>query len=444
MSRTPQMPETGVETEVKTVKQLSIEMRTLLETTFSHIWVRGEVGSVTLHSSGHTYFSLKEDDCVINGICWRGTPLSTPLTSGTIVECYGRVSSYPSRSSYQIIIKEAREVNKQGNILFQLEQLKQKLIAEGIFDSSRKKIIPKYPKTIAILTSPTGAVFHDIMHRLNDRYPCCFVYFFPIAVQGDKAEAEILSALKKVDTMKDKIDTVILARGGGSIEDLWCFNNEEIVRAVAALSIPIISAIGHETDITLVDFAADLRAPTPTAAAELATPDKKDITNFMENLLYNSQTFFKEKIKQNNALLDSMKDFDYIYTNAIGNFGQKIDHLISNFENTINERISQAKLEIGTMDSMANAIAEFEVKINQYFDITYTVAKLRVNNAKSSLDQNKTFLDEKESELKEKVLITDGSSKKIVSATDLKKLKEFKIMFFDGVVDAVPKDANRL
>ena len=261
-----------------------------------------------------------------------------------VVECYGRITIYASRSSYQIIVKEAREISKQGDIFAQLAILKEKLQNEGLFDLSRKKSIPKYPNSIAILTSPTGAVLHDIMHRINNRYPCCTVYFFPIAVQGLDAENEILEALNKVENMKEIIDLVILARGGGSMEDLWVFNSENIVRKVANLKLPIISAIGHETDTTLVDFAADLRAPTPTAAAEIATPDKLEIQLALNKTLKNTMHFYQEKIKNFAAILESMQDYNYIFNNVLGSFGQKIDNIIATFINNLNEKISSKNI----------------------------------------------------------------------------------------------------
>ncbi len=431
----------GINNEVKTVKQLSVEMKALLEEKYPYVWVRGELGPVKLHSSGHKYFSLKEEDFVINAICWKGTALSAALEEGAIVECYGRITLYAGRSSYQIIVREAREVNKQGNIFFQLEELKKKLTAQGLFDSSRKKHIPKFPESIAILTSPTGAVLHDIMHRITNRYPCCKIYFFPISVQGADSESSILAALDKVDKMEN-IDTVILARGGGSIEDLWIFNHEAIVCRVANMSVPIISAIGHETDTTLVDYAADLRAPTPTAAAELAVPDKITIQSNITTTINNSFTMAFEKLKQHHSFLENYSDYNYIYSNSLGNFGQKIDNLILTFTNNIQEMIARKKLELGTVESRTELFTKFIQQIEQYSVITNTIAKMRLQDARNLCSQNKMFLEEKEVELKEKILICDSENKKITSAKEAAGANELTLKFYDGNITAVPKKAS--
>lgn len=434
--------------EVKSVKQLSAEMKTLLEEKFPYIWVKGELGPVKVHSSGHTYFSLKEDDTVINAISWRGTPLSAKLIEGSVVECYGRITIYPGRSSYQIIVKEAREINKQGDIFTQLEELKKKLQQEGIFDLDRKKSLPQYPEKIGILTSPTGAVLHDIMHRITNRFPCCQIYFFPISVQGADSQQSILDGLEKADNFQgddlfgNKLDLIILARGGGSIEDLWIFNDEQIVRKVANMKTPIITAIGHETDTTLVDYASDLRAPTPTAAAELGVPDKTSIQNSINNRLESVLNFSNEKVNQIKEFLINYSDYNYIYNNALGNFGQKIDNLILNFISTAQEKLAKNKAELGKLEANTQIFSRFKEQIEQYAEKINTISQMRINDAKNMLIHQQSFLDEKEAELKEKVMIADSSNNRIISAKDLRKLDEFTLKFFDGNVKATPKEEN--
>jgi exodeoxyribonuclease VII large subunit len=231
--------------------------------------VRGEISGLKKHSSGHTYFSLKDadNDAVLNAICWRGTKTVIALADGLEIVASGRITTYPGRSNYQIIVADAQTTG-QGALLKLLQERKQKLLAEGLFDNHRE--LPKYPHTIGVITSPTGAVIQDIIHRVSDRYPC-HIILWPVAVQGADAAEEIAEAISGFnDTLKP--DVIIVARGGGSIEDLWAFNEECVVRAAHASLIPLISAVGHETDTTLIDYAADVRAPTPTAAAELATP----------------------------------------------------------------------------------------------------------------------------------------------------------------------------
>ncbi len=232
--------------------------------------VQGELSGLTRHSSGHTYFSIKDDKAAIDGICWRGTPMPSQLKHGSMVVCHGKITTYGARSKYQMVIHKI-DIAGQGALLEQIDALRKKLATEGLFDADRKKPIPRFPETIALITSPTGAVIQDMAIRFQDRMPCRLL-LVPVNVQGPKTVPDIINALRTCYAHVPAIDLIIIARGGGSIEDLWHFNDETIVRAVAASPIPIISAIGHETDTTLIDYAADKRAPTPTAAAEMALP----------------------------------------------------------------------------------------------------------------------------------------------------------------------------
>lgn len=427
------------EKEIKTVKQISIELKNLLEETYPYVWIRGELSAVKVHSSGHRYFSLKEEDYVINAICWRGTTISAQLEEGIIVDCYARVTTYSGRSSYQIIVKEVTQVNKQGDIFAKLEELKKKLGQEGIFDLANKRPIPQFPESIAILTSPTGAVLHDILHRVTARYPCCFVYFFPVPVQGAESEQKILEALDKVESMKGKIDTVILARGGGSLEDLWVFNSEAIIRKVAALTIPIISAIGHETDTTLVDYASDLRAPTPTAAAEIAVPDKIDIQTRLNTTTSNALNMFFEKIEQFNSFLKNYSDYGYIYTNALNNFEQKIDNFVQTFISNVQELVAIKKFEIGILEARTELFTKFEHKIEQYVSNILSNITMRLENANIICEHTLQFLIEKETEIKERIIICDENNQRIVSSKEAIKLEELTLKFYDGEIIAVPK-----
>lgn len=268
-----------IQNAVLSVTQLSLALKKTIESNFGSVRLKGEISSFKAHSSGHSYFSLKDDTSVIDAICWRGTlsHLSIQPADGLEVICHGRVTTYGARSKYQIII-ESMELAGVGALLKLLQERKEKLTKEGLFDPSRKKPLPFMPKKIGIITSPTGAVIQDILHRLKERFPC-HVVLWPVAVQGTTAAQEITQAIIGFNNFpdKEKPDLLIVARGGGSLEDLWCFNEEEVVRAAAGSQIPLISAVGHETDTTLIDFAADRRAPTPTAAAEIATPVRLDL-----------------------------------------------------------------------------------------------------------------------------------------------------------------------
>lgn len=260
-----------------TVSEISGALKRAVEDRFGHVRVRGEISGYKRAASGHIYLCLKDDTAVIDAVMWKGSAARLAFAPGDGVEVIatGRLTTYPGRSKYQIVI-DALELAGEGALMALFEKLKAKLSAEGLFAADRKQRLPFLPRTIGVVTSPTGAVIRDILHRLEDRCPTR-VLVWPVRVQGDGAAAEIAAAVRGFDALEaggaiPRPDLVIVARGGGSIEDLWAFNEEAVVRAVADCRIPTISAVGHETDTSLCDYAADARAPTPTAAAEMAVP----------------------------------------------------------------------------------------------------------------------------------------------------------------------------
>ncbi len=259
-----------------TVSELSFAVKRVVEGSFERVRVRGEISGLSRPASGHIYFKLKDSDAALDGVCWKFTApkLKIKPEDGMEVIATGKISTYPGGSRYQIIVDSIEHAGE-GALLKLLEDRKKKLAAEGLFDPARKQKIPFLPQVIGVVTSPTGSVIRDILHRLADRFPRD-VLVWPVPVQGEGAAAQIAAAISGFDRLPHsgvaKPDLLIVARGGGSIEDLWEFNDESVVRAVANCSIPVISAVGHETDFTLIDFVADLRAPTPTAAAEMAVP----------------------------------------------------------------------------------------------------------------------------------------------------------------------------
>ena len=264
------------------VGELAGKLKRMVEGEFGHVRLRGEISGYKRVSSGHCYLSLKDESAVIDGVIWKGNASSLAFVpqDGIEVIATGRLTTYPGRSKYQIVI-ERMELAGAGALMALLDKLKASLMAEGLFAAERKRPLPFMPRVIGVVTSPTGAVIRDILHRLEDRCPT-HVLVWPVKVQGDGSAAEIAAAVRGFDAIPadgpvPRPDLVIVARGGGSIEDLWAFNEEVVVRAVAGCSIPIISAVGHETDTTLCDHAADRRAPTPTAAAEMAVPVLADL-----------------------------------------------------------------------------------------------------------------------------------------------------------------------
>jgi len=275
------MPETAMNFNhnqpVYTVSEVSQKVKRIVEDHFGIIRIRGEISGFKQASSGHIYFRLKDDQAVIDGVMWRGTAGKLPFKAedGLEVLCTGKITTYPGKSSYQIVV-ERMEPAGAGALMALLEKRRKQLEEEGLFKAERKKSLPFLPRVVGVITSPTGAVIRDILHRIADRFPV-HVIIWPVAVQGEGAAEQIAAAIAGFNAMENAPDVLIVARGGGSIEDLWAFNEEIVVRAAANSRIPLISAVGHETDTTLIDYASDMRAPTPTAAAEMAVPVREEL-----------------------------------------------------------------------------------------------------------------------------------------------------------------------
>ncbi len=280
-------PQPGQNAPEFSVSEISGAIKRMIEGEFAHVRVRAEVGRVSFPRSGHVYLDLKDDRAVLSAVMWKGVAarLQTPVEEGMEVVAVGRLTTFPGQSKYQMVIDDIRPAGM-GALMAMLEKRRAALAAEGLFDQARKKPLPFLPGIIGVVTSPSGAVIRDILHRLRDRFPRK-VLIWPVAVQGEKCAPEVVRAIRGFNALSPggalpRPDLIIVARGGGSVEDLWGFNDEAVVRAAAASAIPLISAVGHETDTTLIDFAADRRAPTPTAAAELAVPVRLDLLAWTE------------------------------------------------------------------------------------------------------------------------------------------------------------------
>jgi exodeoxyribonuclease VII large subunit len=275
-----------------TVSELSAALRRTIEDAYGYVRVRGELGKVSYHGNGHVYFDLKDESACIAGVIWRKTAsrIKLKLEAGLEVVVTGRLTTYANRSQYQLVV-ETIEPAGLGALMALLEERKKKLAAEGLFDEARKQLLPFLPTLIGVVTSPSGAVIRDILHRLADRFPRA-VLVWPVKVQGEGSAAEVAAAITGFNALPEaaapplprRPDLIIVARGGGSLEDLWSFNEEIVVRAAADSMIPLIAAVGHETDVTLIDFAADRRAPTPTAAAEMAVPVRAELLLDVDSL----------------------------------------------------------------------------------------------------------------------------------------------------------------
>jgi exodeoxyribonuclease VII large subunit len=283
------MTDADSNTKAYSVSELAFALKRTLEDAYGFVRLRGELSKVTHHSNGHVYLTLKDERAAIDGVVWKGSVknLSIRPQQGLEVVVTGKITTYPAGSRYQMVI-ETMEAAGVGALLAQLERLKAKLHGEGLFDPARKRPIPTMPAVVGVITSPTGAVIRDILHRIRDRWPCR-VIVWPVVVQGDAAAGQVAGAIARFNALPPdgpvpRPDVLIVARGGGSVEDLWAFNDEGLARAVAEGTIPLISAVGHETDTTLIDFVSDRRAPTPTAAAEMATPVFAELRGYVSDL----------------------------------------------------------------------------------------------------------------------------------------------------------------
>ena len=355
------------------VSDASALLKGVVETAFPTIRVRGELSGITRATSGHIYMSIKDAGAVINVIIWRSTPVPFKLEEGMEVIVTGKFTTYPARSNYQLIVSEI-EMAGVGAILKMLEERKRKLAALGLFDESRKKPLPKLPQTIGVVTSPTGAAFQDIQNRLRERFPVR-VLLYPATVQGEFAAREVAAGIEYFNKMKN-VDVIIVARGGGALEDLLPFSEEIVVRAAAESSIPLISGVGHEPDWMLIDFAADVRAPTPTGAAEMVVPTKLSLIQDLDNLGHRLETNFatrlvniKQKIENitvkspkqivmewGQRIDDTARTLDLIISNKLTIARQRVDAIVA-LPNILNNKMGMLTQAIAHLGQMLNSLS---------------------------------------------------------------------------------------
>ena len=296
--------------DVLSVTQLTREIRDVLEGRIGSVWVEGEISNHRLQSSGHQYFTLKDAGAQLACVMFRGSARTgVRLTEGAQVQLYGTISVYEARGQYQMVVKQA-QMKGQGSLQARFEALKKSLYEEGLFDAEHKQAIPKYPRVVALVTSPTGAAIQDMLNILTRRAPWIHVMVYPVRVQGQGVERETIQALRVLNEAErhgiPQPDTIVIGRGGGSIEDLWAYNEESLARAIFDSRIPVISAVGHEIDFTIADFVADLRAPTPSAAAELLAPDRAELMRHFESLSRQISSRMDYTLTHHEQVLDFM------------------------------------------------------------------------------------------------------------------------------------------
>ena len=321
-----------------TVTEINLLIRNLLEENFEKVWIKGEISNLSCPASGHIYFTLKDASSQIKVAFFKSSNkfINSKLQDGKEVVVFGKISIYSKRSEYQIIADEI-QIFGEGDLLLEFEKLKKRLSEEGLFDENRKRKIPQFPKKIGIVTSPTGAVINDMIKIINRRYKPITLIIYPSMVQGDKAAQQIMEGIKYFNGRND-IDVIVLARGGGSIEDLWAFNDENLARTIYASGIPIISAVGHEVDFTISDFVADLRAPTPSAAAELLVPETEELFNILQSYnksLYNVTLNKLKKIEEKIINYEKNSIFKKIF-NFYGEYTQILDEYLIKINKAIN------------------------------------------------------------------------------------------------------------
>lgn len=349
------------ERRIATVTQINNFIKVLLERTevLQNLWIKGEISNFKLHSSGHIYMTLKDEGAVLRAVMFRSAAMRLKFRpeNGMKVSARGRIGVFERDGQYQLYIEEMEEDGR-GDLYRLFEELKRKLGEEGLFDEKKKKKIPRFPKKIGIVTSPTGAAVRDIINILRRRYPLCEAVLYPALVQGQGASESIVRAIEYFNAEKSA-DVLIVGRGGGSIEDLWAFNEEATVRAVYASDIPVISAVGHETDFTLTDFAADLRAPTPSAAAELAVPQAEDIYSFLEGCAVRSKALLLAKAQARERQLSlltsrpSLTDFSRTIERRIQETDRAEDNLLKAYENLVQKKTASLSDAASSLDAMS-------------------------------------------------------------------------------------------
>lgn len=347
-----QKPEPFVKPDnIFSVSDASALLKNVVETAFPRIKIRGELSQITRATSGHIYMTIKDSGAAISVIVWRGTPIAFKLEEGMEVILTGRFTTYPARSNYQIVASEI-EMAGVGAILKMLEERKQKLAREGLFDESKKKPLPRLPQTIGVVTSPTGAAFQDIQNRLRERFPVK-VLLYPATVQGITAAAEVAAGIEYFNKMNN-VDVIIVARGGGSLEDLLPFSEEIVVRAAAASHIPLISGVGHEPDWMLIDFAADYRAPTPTGAAEAVVPTKLALLQELDNMWVRLSGNFTTR------LINAKQRIEAINVKSpkqvLMEYSQRLDDLGRTINLIVNAKMTGARQKMDLVSGMPNIL----------------------------------------------------------------------------------------
>ncbi|MBJ7388851.1 MAG: exodeoxyribonuclease VII large subunit [Sphingomonadaceae bacterium] len=419
----------GDNAQAMSVSELSLALKRTVEDRFGHVRVRGEISGFKRAASGHIYFCLKDDNARLDAVMWKGGAARLPFTpeDGLEVVATGKLTTYAGRSNYQIVV-DSLEVAGEGAMMLLFEKLKARLAAEGLFAPERKKKLPALPRVIGVVTSPTGAVIRDILHRLADRFPT-HVIIWPVLVQGEGSAAQIARAVNGFSAMPQdgpatRPDLVIVARGGGSIEDLWAFNDEAVVRAVANCTIPIISAVGHETDTSLCDFAADLRAPTPTAAAEIAVPVRSDLLQRVGQLGLRIANIVRKRVDLAAERIEAQRRLMPRLSDLAAPHQLRTDDLAERLRQSLRSRVGKAEIAYSGPAMMLHP----------------RLLTRRVEQGQQRLDALTRLADSLHPEAPLKrgfARVTDADGKTIMSRAAAVKAGDVTLRFVDGEVGSV-------
>ncbi|CUS78965.1 Exodeoxyribonuclease VII large subunit [Candidatus Kryptonium thompsonii] len=393
--------------KILTVSELTYQIKKLVEPNFQDIWLQGEISNYKIHASGHVYFTLKDENASIDAALWKRYAdiylKNYTYKDGDKVLVHGKIEIYEPRGEYKIIVDFIEPLGI-GELQIKFEMLKQKLAAEGLFDARFKKPIPEYPNRIGIVTSPTGAAIRDMINIISRRFPAVELILYPVKVQGDGAAEEIAQAIRDLN-FYGKVDVIIVGRGGGSIEDLWAFNEEIVARAIFESKIPIISAVGHEIDYSISDFVADLRAPTPSAAAELVVKNRDDVIENIRNFWYTIHQLTIEKIK---------------------NAKKEVEHLTKSY--AFNRPIDWLRQYTMRLDELTRAL---EIAMSHRFELIK-------NNFEQWLKRFESL--NPELALKRGYAIVYKDGKIVHSKEELKLNDEFNVKLSDGIIKGVVKE----
>ncbi|AKM08336.1 Exodeoxyribonuclease 7 large subunit [Pelagerythrobacter marensis] len=425
-----------------------------MEERFGFVRLRGELSGVKRAASGHVYLCLKDEAAVIDGVMWRGTAqrLTFAPEDGVEVVASGKLTTYPGRSKYQIVI-DSLEIAGEGALLALLEKTRARLAAEGLFAPERKRAIPFLPRTIGVVTSPTGAVIRDILHRLADRFPS-HVVVWPVLVQGQGAAEQVAAAVRGFGALDPagavpRPDLLIVARGGGSIEDLWAFNEEAVVRAIADSSIPVISAVGHETDTTLADHAADRRAPTPTAAAEMAVPVRGELAAAVADYAARKRRAILRPVAMGRERLDARAQRLPRPDALLQPQAQKVDELAERLRRGLADRAGRGREQLSELRLSPTVLQRGLRDARERLEgqrLTPLLATLRLQRERErfgALERVHLSLDPKAPLARGFVLVKDASGQLVRSRSAAAAKPSLALEFADGVLNVAPSGSAK-